>query len=166
MPGKPSKSARKRDQLALQALGERLIELPAEQLRHIPLDEDLLDAVVTAAGMTARGALRRQRQLIGKLMRQVDPEPIQAALDSVTRTERNAKSLFRHAERWRDRIADGGIAELEEFFALTGRDNEQLRRQVAELARCRSDEERRIVRRGIFRAVHLALDAKMQDAAP
>lgn len=45
------------------------------------LDETLLDAILEAKRMKKRGALRRQKQYIGKLMGRVDPDPIRAALD-------------------------------------------------------------------------------------
>ena len=77
---KPSKSARKREFLALQKLGEELIALNESDLRQIGLDEELLEAVLDARQIKSRGALRRQRQYIGKIMRHVDPEPIRAAM--------------------------------------------------------------------------------------
>jgi len=82
---KPSKSARKREYLALQKLGEELVTLRESDLLSIPLDEDLLDAVQEARRIKAHGALRRQKQYIGKLMRHVDPEPINAALERLRR---------------------------------------------------------------------------------
>ena len=77
---KPSKSARKREYLALQKLGEDLIGLKEADLRKMELDEELLDAVLDARKIRSRGALRRQKQYIGKIMRHVAPEPIRAAL--------------------------------------------------------------------------------------
>ncbi len=77
---KPSKSARKRQYLALQKLGEELIALNESDLRQIGLDEDLLEAVLDARQIKSHSALRRQKQYIGKIMRHVDPEPIRAAL--------------------------------------------------------------------------------------
>jgi ribosome-associated protein len=77
---KPSKSARKREFLALQKLGEDLIELKESDLRSMGLEEDLLAAVLDARKIKSRGALRRQKQYIGKIMRHVDPEPIRAAM--------------------------------------------------------------------------------------
>jgi ribosome-associated protein len=82
---KPSKSARKREYLAVQALGEELITLKLSDLESLPLDEDLLEAVLEARQIKAHGALRRQKQYIGKLMRHVDPEPIRAALAALRR---------------------------------------------------------------------------------
>lgn len=78
---KPSKSARKREYLALQKLGEDLIPLLESDLRSMNLGEALLDAVLEAKRMKKRGALRRQKQYIGKLMARLDdPEPIRAKL--------------------------------------------------------------------------------------
>ncbi len=81
---KPSKSARKREYLALQKLGEDLIPLLESDLRAMNLDEDLLDAILEAKRIKKRGALRRQKQYIGKLMGRLDdPEPVRAALERV-----------------------------------------------------------------------------------
>jgi ribosome-associated protein len=81
-PLTPSKSQRKRDAQALQALGVQLIALSAAQLARLDLPEALHEAVVTAQRMRVHGARTRQMQYIGKLMRQLDPSvlsPICAA---------------------------------------------------------------------------------------
>ena len=80
MQEKTSKSAKKREHLSLQVLGEQLIGFQEAQLRAMHLDGELLDAIVLASKIKSHSALRRQRQLIGKLMKHVDPEPIRAAL--------------------------------------------------------------------------------------
>jgi len=82
---KPSKSARKREHIALQKLGEELISLRETEIEALPIDDDLREAVLAARRIRANGALRRQKQYIGKLMRQVDPEPIRAALARISR---------------------------------------------------------------------------------
>jgi ribosome-associated protein len=78
--GRPSRSARKRQAEALQKLGVRLIALKSNELVALSLPEPLLEAVREAQRLRDRGALSRQRQYIGKLMREVDPEPIEKAL--------------------------------------------------------------------------------------
>ncbi len=100
----PSKSARKRAALDLQALGEALIELPPGELDAFELPETLHDAIVAARGLTSRGAAVRQRQYIGKLMRQVDAEPIRAALAQRLESDRARIQRERHIEQWRDRL--------------------------------------------------------------
>ncbi|NMG77633.1 ribosome biogenesis factor YjgA [Aromatoleum diolicum] len=81
VPEPPSKSQRKRESHALQDLGEQLVALSLDQLKKVPLPESLADAVRDAKRMTKHEARRRQMQYVGKLMRTVDPEPIQAQLD-------------------------------------------------------------------------------------
>ena len=82
---KPSKSARKREYIALQKLGEELITLKQSDLDQLPLDETLLEAIIEAQQMKAHGALRRQKQYIGKLMRHIDPEPLRTNLAKLRR---------------------------------------------------------------------------------
>lgn len=79
----PSKSSRKRASHALQDLGVELVSLSPERLKKLPLSEPLYLAIREAQRFTNRRdeALRRQMQYVGKLMRTVDPEPIQAQLD-------------------------------------------------------------------------------------
>ena len=79
---KPSKSARKREYLALQKLGEELIALRESELRSVPLDQDLLEAIKESRHIKAHGALRRQKQYVGKLMGALeDPDPIREAVE-------------------------------------------------------------------------------------
>jgi ribosome-associated protein len=78
---RPSKSARKRAAHAAQALGEELIGLKLHELESLRLPEELHDAVREAQRIrSTRGGLARQRQYIGKLMREIDVAPIEAAL--------------------------------------------------------------------------------------
>lgn len=160
---KPSKSARKRQHLALQSLGEKLIGLNAGQLANIPLDERLREAVMSAKNMKAKGALRRQKQFIGKLMRQTDPEPIRAALEEVGSEERLARDLFRESEHWRDRIAADGADGLSDFFALIGSENRQLQDQSIAHDAATDDRARRLIRRKIFSEVHRELAGRLRQ---
>ena len=82
---KPSKSAKKREYIALQKLGEQLVSLRTSDLASVPMSDSLREAILEARQITSNGALRRQKQYIGKLMRQEDPEPIRAALERISR---------------------------------------------------------------------------------
>jgi ribosome-associated protein len=101
---KPSKSALKRQFTELQVLGESLIELTDAQLTAIVADPKLIDAVRLARSTNSHGALRRQKQLIGKLMRGIDAEPVRIAIDALNRRPQADKRVFREAEAWRDRL--------------------------------------------------------------
>jgi len=80
---RPSKSSRKRAAHAAQALGERLIGLKESEWAELPLPETLLDALRAAKRIKARGGLARQKQYIGKLMRDLDTAAIEAALEDL-----------------------------------------------------------------------------------
>jgi ribosome-associated protein len=72
-PLTPSKSQRKRDAHALQALGGQLIALSAAQLARLDLPEALHEAVLAVQRIRSHGARTRQMQYIGKQMRQLEP---------------------------------------------------------------------------------------------
>lgn len=109
----PSKSQRKRDVEALQHLGRELSELSKDQLKKMDLPEDLLDALLEYKRITSHSAMRRQMQLIGKIMRAVDAEPILEKLAALRGESNAAKAEFHALERWRERLLadDGAVTE-------------------------------------------------------
>ena len=151
---KPSKSTRKREQLALQELGETLIALNDSELALLSLDDKLHKAIRDARQISSRGALRRQKQLIGKLMRNVDPQPIRAELAKLRIDDVRSKRLFARAERWRDRLLVDGSMALNEFDAETNTADAELRTLLGELKVAFSEKAEKTVRRQIFRRIH------------
>lgn len=149
-----SKSERKRRQLALQELGEKLIALKESELDELSLDEKLHGAIRDASAIKSHGALRRQKQLIGKLMRDVDPEPISAALARFNADDMREKRLFARAEKWRDRLVTDGIDAVQAFNSETATDDPELRKLLAELTVAYDEKREKTVRRKIFRRVH------------
>lgn len=83
---RPSKSQRKREAHALQALGAQLVALPRAHLARIALPDALREAVVTAQGLRPHGARRRHMQYIGTLMRQLDPAELRRVRSALTLT--------------------------------------------------------------------------------
>lgn len=111
----PSKSSRKREMHALQALGEELVALSGEQLTRLALP-DVLDTAVRAAQGFRMEARRRQLQYIGKLMRKIDPQPIRAMLESFKGNSAVDAARLHRLERLRTDLLDdentlGRIAE-------------------------------------------------------
>jgi ribosome-associated protein len=81
---RPSKSARKREAHALQKLGERLVQMRPQDVVGLPLGDTLREAITEARRLSGtRGALARQYQYIGKLMRGEDLPAIEAALTAL-----------------------------------------------------------------------------------
>ena len=111
---KPSKTERKRVMHELQALGERLIGLNSEQLAAIALPESLHEAVEQARRITKHEARRRQLQYIGRLMRDVDPEPIREKLKVWDGVSIEETARLHRIERWREKLLeeDGGLGAL------------------------------------------------------
>ena len=112
----PSKSQRKRDADAAQKLGTRLIELKESDLQDLALPEPLMDAILLAQRITARGGLARQRQYIGKLMRDLDLTAIEAALGEKARTAQFASEKHKRIESWRARLLSEGPAALDDLL--------------------------------------------------
>ena len=101
---RPSKSQKKRDCDALQALGKELTQLTAEQQSQIPLPEETAHAIRDYASMKSFGAQRRQLQLIGKLMRNLDAAAVREAIDRATGESRAAAAAHKRAERAREEL--------------------------------------------------------------
>jgi ribosome-associated protein len=78
-----SRTQRKNEDRALQRLGEQLVALPLGQLETMGLPDELLTAIEFARKIKSRSARRRQIQYIGTLMRHIDPQPIQTALNRI-----------------------------------------------------------------------------------
>ena len=108
-----SKSQRKREAHALQELGASLVKLNKSALQQIPLPVDIHAAIMEAQHMRQHGALKRQLQYIGKLMRQCDIEPIRTAYDKVTHSYREDVQQHHQLEQWRDRLLANGDQSLE-----------------------------------------------------
>ena len=160
---KPSKSARKREQLELQQLGEQLIDFTPEELRALPIDEKLREAVLAASKMRAHGALRRQKQLIGKLMRTCDPEPVRRAVAARAASNRRTKRVFSDAERWRDRIVTEGNDAVRSFCEQNGASAATLDDLLARIRTAPSERIEKGLRRQLFREIHDALMTSAQD---
>ena len=78
---RPSRSARKRAAEHMQKLGVRLVSVRESALESLELPEELREALREARRLRGQSALARQHQYIGRLMRDLDAEPIEAALD-------------------------------------------------------------------------------------
>ncbi|CAG4885225.1 Putative alpha helix protein [Georgfuchsia toluolica] len=103
---RPSKSQKKRDMDALQDMGVELAALSPERLNRIEMPDALRAALRDAQRITQNGAKKRQRQYIGKLMRDVDVGPIKAALDEVKGISAAAKAEQHRLERLRAQLME------------------------------------------------------------
>jgi len=101
---RPSKSALKRQMHELQALGLALAELPVSRSSKLDLPDQLRDALQEYHRTRSHEGRRRQVQFIGKLMRQIDPEPVREAV-AAFKLGSAAETLALHGiERWREEL--------------------------------------------------------------
>ncbi|MDR2239219.1 MAG: DUF615 domain-containing protein [Zoogloeaceae bacterium] len=126
-PASPSKSQKKRDMHALQALGEELATLPPARLARIEMPEALRAALQEAQRLTKHEARRRQMQYIGRLMRDADPAPIRAALDAIRGVSAAETGRQHRLERLRLRLLEDEAALTEIGAAHPGADLTRLR---------------------------------------
>ncbi len=129
-----SKTEMKNDMIDLQKLGEELVELKASQLEKVPMPEDLFDAIKDAQRFN-KEAKRRQLQFIGKLMRNIDPEPIQAALDKIRNKHSQNTAVLHKLEQLRDRIVEQGDDAISDALELYPEIDRQRMRTLARQAK-------------------------------
>jgi len=110
----PSKTRKKQEMHELQALGAALAALPDASLASISLPDALAQAIGEARRITSREGKRRQLQYIGRLMRDLDPEPIRAELDRIEGRSAAETARHRRLEQLRSRLLEDDEA-LTEF---------------------------------------------------
>ncbi|MEF8701009.1 MAG: ribosome biogenesis factor YjgA [Candidatus Accumulibacter sp. UW26] len=161
-----SKTRRKRAMEELQELGEELAALPPDRLKRIELPEDLLAAVREAQRMTRQDdARRRQLQFIGRLMRDVDAQPIRAALAMLRGDSAEETARLHRLERLRSEL----LADEKVLYRLASAspsvDLQQLRslRRAALLEQAQGKPPRNF--RAIFQLLKEIDDAGKRDDA-
>ena len=106
MPEKPSRTQKKKEAEALQVYGVKLVKLRDDQINAIALPEEVLHAIRLAKTLE-HGALRRQLQYIGTLMRKHNVASIQEILDKTEESNRKISRSTKEIERWRDALLAG-----------------------------------------------------------
>ena len=128
-----SKTDAKRESEELQTLGEDLLSLRADLFKPLPLPDKLADALADAKRITNFEGKRRQMQFIGKLMRQLDADTLQAvrhALELQRLGHSHDTEQLHQAEQWRDRLIASDEAVQQWIAQYPGTDTQQLRALV------------------------------------
>jgi len=128
-----SKTDAKRESEELQELGEQLLTLRGDLFKPLPLPDKLAEALTDAKRITNFEGKRRQMQFIGKLMRQLDEETLQAvrhALDLQRLGHSYDTEQLHQAEQWRDRLIASDEAVQQWIAQYPGTDTQQLRALV------------------------------------
>lgn len=123
----PSKTQRKREMEALQEVGKELTELSRDQLAKVPVSDRLREAVREMSRITKNEAKRRHLQFIGRLMRDEDVPPIQAALEALKGNSREENARLHRLEDLRARFIEDETVLTEIGHAHPGADLTRLR---------------------------------------
>jgi ribosome-associated protein len=123
----PSKTKIKKQMHELQDIGEQLVALSRDQLKEVELPENLRDAILEAKRITKFGAIKRQMQYIGRLMRTVDAAPIIAKLEVWSGKSHQHIAYMHRVERWRERLLANDSALTELLAEHPGADAQRLR---------------------------------------
>ena len=96
----PSKSELKRLMTERQKLAEVLAALSSDALKTIPMDEAIKAAIAETNKIKSFEAIRRHKQYLGKLMRFLDEEE----LDAIQGVSKAETAKLHHLESFRDRL--------------------------------------------------------------
>ena len=154
-----SKTRRKKQMHDLQSIGATLVKLSPEKLARLDLPEVLRDAVLEAQRFTKHEAVRRQLQYIGKIMRDVDADPIVEKLNEMEAPSRKQTAVFHVAEKWRQALVD----DPEQVDAFVKEFPDADPHRLRELATGAVEEKRAGLPPRRFRELFHVLNAILQD---
>lgn len=175
-----SRTELKRESTELQKLGEALLTLRTDLLHRLDLPDKLLDALAALQRITNFEGRRRQSQFVGKLMRQLPPETLEAA--RATLAEQHLPSaqetaLLHTAEQWREQLIadDTALARWMDDFPNT--DSQQLRALVRQARKDAVPADAAAVSQGkaprqgrayreLFQTLRAQLAGTVEDATP
>ena len=110
LEGRASKTEQKKAVQRMAALGEQLAQLSPKQIKNLPVEERLIDALLDAQAITSFEARRRQFQRVGKLLRNENETVILSYL-----TPKQGLKKTAQLQRWVDRIIKEGDPAINEF---------------------------------------------------
>jgi len=128
-----SRTDLKRESEELQDLGKELLTLRADLLNGIGLPDKLIGALAEAKRITNFEGKRRQMQFIGKQMRGLEEdqvEAVRAALDEQLNGSAQDNLMLHQAETWRHRLISEDDAFGEWVAQFPETDTQQLRSLV------------------------------------
>jgi ribosome-associated protein len=147
-----SRTRLKEEMQDLQRLGESIVKLPLDRINKIEMPEELRDAILLARTLKKHGAMRRQMQYIGTLMRKIDTEPIRRFVDDINRGSKNESREFHKFEKLRDDLMNGREGAMEQVLEIyPGVDRQHLRQLVRNAVKEKEKEQPPKASRALFR---------------
>lgn len=152
--GWQSKTQRKQEMQALQALGEKIIALSDAERARLPLSDEMLAAVEETGRIRSHEGRRRHMQYVGKVMRREDTAAIQAAFDEFEQEKLQRDHAFHRLEKWRERLIEQGDEAVEAFIAeFPEVDRQALRQLIRNAQRERAQDKPPTSSRKLFKLI-------------
>ena len=114
---RPNKTQIKRECDHLLKVGDDILKLKREEIDSLELPSDLEEAIKAALKIKSRSGLKRQRQYIAKLLRNIDSEDIESRLRKIQHRHDTNTAQFKRLERWRDDLIANDKETLNEVIA-------------------------------------------------
>jgi len=150
--GRPNKSQLKREAHHLLDVGDQIIKLPADDLDSMSLPGELREAVDLARKIKSNSGLKRQRQYIGKLLRTMGADEIEAELRRILHRHDTNTAQFKRLERWRDQLMDNDKQALDEVIQrYPDIDRQHLNQLIRQASKERHHEKAPAASRKLFR---------------
>ncbi len=164
----PSKTRLKQEALELQQLGTDLLEVPEADWLALQLPERLMEALRETRRTPPRGGARkRQLQYVGKIMREMDAEPIREYFQQRGLKSQRQIDAHHRLERWRDRMIEEGETVVEEFLQQHPQaDRQQLRQLVRQAHKERDQNKPPKSSRALFRYLREAAEEAAEPDQP
>lgn len=129
----PSKTELKAQSAELQGLGEDLLTLRSDLFDALDLPGKLIEALTDLKRISNFEGRRRQSQFVGKLMRKLEDETIEAIRASLEEQRKGSAKdtlLLHSAENWRERLVNDDTAVAAWIAEFPETDSQQLRALV------------------------------------
>jgi len=151
-PEGPSKSEIKRELLALQKLGERLVGLSPKRWEEFQFGPAMLEALQESRRINSHNAMRRHYRRLGKLLRDEDTELVRGLFQRMDDEQLQDTQRFHRLEQWRERLLTQGDDALQTLLQLCpGADRQRLRQMIRSACKEREQERPPAVQRKLFR---------------
>lgn len=129
-----SKTQKKKDAQALNALGEALVLLNADKLAQLPLSPALKQAITEAKTLKSFGAIKRHGAWIGKIIRKEGAQALIEAYAQLQEADATQGAVFHAVEQWRERLLHEGNEAMTAFISTYSEIDIQHLRQLVKKA--------------------------------
>lgn len=154
-----SKSQIKKEMQALQEMGESLLAMKKSQRDTLPLSTKLHLALEETLRITHKNARRRHMQYIGKLMREVDMDALQARLNEIQEQGHRSARQQPFIEEWTRRLVEEDNQALQEFIEQYPQcDIQKLRQFIRQAKKEQAEGKTQTQRKKLFQHVRGEMD--------